>query len=71
METCYTKKRFAQQQTNNKQRYDSTARTIQGLRYCYIFYHIIITHYRLRLLFLILKKAYPRKQVHSEYHQIH
>jgi len=31
METCYTKKRFAQQQTNNKQRYDSTARTIQSL----------------------------------------
>ena len=23
METCYTKKRFAQQQTNKKQRYDS------------------------------------------------
>ena len=33
METCYTKKRFAQQQTNNKQRYDSTARTIQSLLY--------------------------------------
>ena len=31
METCYTKKRFAQQQTNNKQRYDSTTRTRREL----------------------------------------
>lgn len=30
METCYTKKRFAQQQTNNKQRYDSTTRQFKA-----------------------------------------
>lgn len=62
----FNKKRFSQQQTNNKQYGDTATRTNQSLRTCRYFHSFTTIDSRLDLLLSFLAQTCPRKQAHSD-----